>query len=630
VLGAGALSVLLLCLAAASPIADPERAADFEARQEWERACERLDASWQQLLLAGPPAPPSGDVFRWRAPLAAPRRARDAQAEGPMETAFELDLLQATRAELEGRDIERARAWVEEALRLPGVSVERRGRGLLRSVQLALAAGDPPAAAEAYRELCAELDWDVVETELPLRLLAALALAPSLAAPERAELQSELIAAWCAGLPAFAGLEPELVRKGCAVHLREDPGLPALRRALLGLAPCAPDALDAVVEQSAARALLGRIGEGRAGEEARIWGVRSTELGWFAQGPDDSGSGARGFFVDPRACARELEKHARRHDFLEAVWEVAATAVGAAGEGVAVPVLGEGIAFGLRHVAARELGRVERRRALWTRSALLAAALAVALACGATLFTLGRVRALAELRSRFIANVSHDLRTPLASILLMAENLESGRVQDSATAARYYGKIHSEGARLRRMVDEVLDFSAIEHGERPRTLASEFDLAAFAQELRASFADLAQRLGGELEFRCGELPATWFGDTGALRRVFDNLVDNALKHGAGVVRARLELRDGSLAFTVRDHGPGIGAAQRERVFEAFVRLGEGQAGKAPGAGLGLAMARELVHAHGGTLIASSPRTGRGVQFTCLLPRENAASEGAHG
>ena len=624
VLGASALSVLLLGLGAASPLADPERAAARASQEEFAQARAALRASWHNLRLAGPPAPPCGESFRWRAPLPPPRPARAALATGPLEEAFELDLEQATRAELVERDLERARAWVEEALRLPRVSPERRAQGLLRRLQLALAAEDVPDARDAFDELRRTTDWDVVQDGLPLRLLASLALAPRLDEERRAALQAQAIAAWDADELAFDVDGAVLRRDGLVVEVREDPRLLSLQRALLELAPSEARVLSGAAARRAARALDAHLGLPPQGAvEQHLWSLRATELGWFCHGPDPMGGGARGHFVDPAAVAEELIGLARRSELLATDFQLGAQPPPDADRLAATPVSleGEGIALTLYHTSPALLGAAQRTRALWTRAALVAAALAVALGSVVTLRGLRRERSLGELRSRFVANVSHDLRTPLASILLMAENLESGRVSDAATAARYHARIRAEGARLRRMVDEVLDFSALEHGERPRVIATDFDLRPFAEELRGSFAGLATRLGGELEFELGDLPPGFVGDPGALRRVFDNLVDNALKHGAAPVEVRLELRGEALFFEVRDHGPGVPPAQRERIFAPFARLAESAPGKAPGVGLGLAMARELVRAHGGTLAVSSPADGRGALFTCQLPLE---------
>jgi signal transduction histidine kinase len=387
--------------------------------------------------------------------------------------------------------------------------------------------------------------------------------------------------------------------------------------------------LQKVEQREAVRGLFEHIEPIGIAEEAygvRRWTVRKTPLGWFAQGPDDQSDGWIGHFVDPQACAERLQDHARRTKALGEGYEVLLESSGSPAHRVffgSVAERGDGVGFYLMNTGPEGLGSTEYQRAMIARAALLAAALAVALAGGATFFTLRRVRSLGELRSRFIANVSHDLRTPLASILLMAENLESGRVQDEKRVAIYHSKIRSEGARLRRMVDEVLDFSAIEHGERPKTITMDFELEPWVIELRESFDDLARRFGLQLSFVWNDLPANMVGDSSALRRVFDNLVDNALKHGAEPVEVSLGVRQGALCFEVRDHGSGIPAAQRSKVFDAFVRLDEERKGKPPGAGLGLAMARELVQAHGGTLVLGTPSEGSGALFTCLLPMEGA-------
>jgi signal transduction histidine kinase len=216
--------------------------------------------------------------------------------------------------------------------------------------------------------------------------------------------------------------------------------------------------------------------------------------------------------------------------------------------------------------------------------------------------------------------VSHDLRTPLASILALAENLESGRVQEPDRVAQYHSSIRREAMRLRRLVDDVLDFSRIERGKGVHLSMGDVDVLAFARELEAEARERVEGADGELACTVNGIPRHIVADADALRRATMNLVDNALRH-SGSVDVELELRsDGreGLAIQVRDRGRGVPAGRLESLFRPFERL-EPAAGVA-GTGLGLAIVREIAEGHGGCATAHLP-DGSGLVFEIRIPAE---------
>jgi signal transduction histidine kinase len=281
------------------------------------------------------------------------------------------------------------------------------------------------------------------------------------------------------------------------------------------------------------------------------------------------------------------------------------------------PLSGTELGFVLRHADPHALAQAEAGRVGVLRAALLVLALFCAAGGSFTARALARERRLAELKSAFVAGVSHDLRTPLASILLMAENLEAGRIQ-AGGEQRYYASIRREAERLRRLVDDVLDFSRIERGERPQLAREEVPLPRLLDELAREARARVERGGGTLDVCAGAVPERARLDADALRRAVWNLVDNAVQHAGGAgVRLAWDAPDGrTLRVAVSDHGPGVPASARAAIFQPFARLNG--ASHAGGTGLGLAIVREVARAHGGDACVRDGDDGRGATFELTL------------
>ena len=282
-------------------------------------------------------------------------------------------------------------------------------------------------------------------------------------------------------------------------------------------------------------------------------------------------------------------------------------------------LLADGFAWSLTHADPASFAVDAGRRATVLRIALLLLALSTLIAGLVAHRSLRRERNLATLKTAFVANVSHELRTPVSSLLLMAENLLQGRVGPEA-AERYHRGIEREAQRLRRLVDDVLDFSRLERGESLALRTHELDVPAFAATLEEELTRLVSaREGGELAFRVNGIPATQRADADALRRVACNLVDNALKH-SGSRSVEVDLGggpSGGLEFRVRDRGRGIAPERLDRVFLPFERIEERT--DAAGTGLGLAIVREVVKAHEGRVFARAPEDGVGLEVVVQLP-----------
>jgi signal transduction histidine kinase len=227
----------------------------------------------------------------------------------------------------------------------------------------------------------------------------------------------------------------------------------------------------------------------------------------------------------------------------------------------------------------------------------------------------------AALKTSFVANVSHELKTPLTTIRLYAELLAQGRVREEAKRADYLATIGQETERLARLVGNVLDFSRLEQGKKKFALAP-VDLAA---ELRRLTETHAPRLAASgLALRV-EAPETFALETDrdAVEQIVLNLLDNACKYAAGGGEVLLTLASdpasGTARVSVADRGPGVSEADCERIFEKFHRVDERLTAEKGGAGLGLSIARQLARGLGGEL-RCGPREGGGAVFTLTLPR----------
>jgi signal transduction histidine kinase len=226
---------------------------------------------------------------------------------------------------------------------------------------------------------------------------------------------------------------------------------------------------------------------------------------------------------------------------------------------------------------------------------------------------------MARLKADFVANVSHDLKTPLSLIRMFGETLEMGRVADDAKRREYYGIITRESERLSRLIDNVLDFSRIEGGRRrydPRPTAVEplvrETLDAFAHPLREGGFGLDVRIAPDLP----DVPL----DAEAVSQALGNLVDNAIKYSETRKALRVEaaVRNGHLALAVQDEGIGIPLEEQTRIFEKFYRVGRSDTQGRRGSGVGLALVRHVAEAHGGRVTVES-RPGAGSRFTLWFP-----------
>lgn len=253
---------------------------------------------------------------------------------------------------------------------------------------------------------------------------------------------------------------------------------------------------------------------------------------------------------------------------------------------------------------------VPRSHALRYLTTLLPPFLALVLGGVLLVLEITRERRESMLKTSFVSNVSHELKTPLTAVRLSAEMLREGRVKEEAQA-RYLEVIVRESERLTRLVDNVLDFGRLERGRRKFNLeardVNELLSVAEAQRPRVEAAGLT------LMVRSAPMPVMRTFDLDAVGQVLVNLIDNAVKYAASGKMVEVSVSERG-EITVADRGPGIAAKHRSRIFERFYRCDDSITAKSSGSGLGLSIASRLMAGMGGELVFA-PRAGGGAVFT---------------
>jgi signal transduction histidine kinase len=234
-----------------------------------------------------------------------------------------------------------------------------------------------------------------------------------------------------------------------------------------------------------------------------------------------------------------------------------------------------------------------------------------------------RSRQLAEAQMNFVANVSHELRTPLTVIRGAAHNLQRGVIQERSQIVQYSSLIIQHTEQLTYMIEQLLELAGAKKNRTP--LAREpVELAEVLKDAIAAVGHDTQTAGCSVQCEIPTALPTVSGDAAALRRVFQNLITNAAKHGAeggwigvkaSVVNGQGKLR---VEVSVADRGPGIPEAEQTEIFKPFVRGALAEARQIRGSGLGLSLVREIVEFHQGSISVQS-QPGHGATFTVEFP-----------
>jgi signal transduction histidine kinase len=265
-----------------------------------------------------------------------------------------------------------------------------------------------------------------------------------------------------------------------------------------------------------------------------------------------------------------------------------------------------------------EIEEPVRRQRRWILAMLAASLLSAGVALAAIHRTLRRERKLSEMKSQFVASVSHELRAPVASIRLMADALEAEKVPPE-TAKEFHRLIAREGARLSTLVGNVLDHARIEQGRKVWKMEP-CDLTALVADTVRVMEPLAQEKGIALKQELS--PAEAIVDADAIQQALVNLLDNAIKFSPSgtTVTTKLVIDEErrTWALSVRDEGPGIPKVEQSRIFERFYRLGHELRRETQGTGIGLSLLKSIAEAHRGVVTVES-EPGKGSTFTLTFP-----------
>lgn len=276
-------------------------------------------------------------------------------------------------------------------------------------------------------------------------------------------------------------------------------------------------------------------------------------------------------------------------------------------------MISETLSTGLRGQVELDIELDRRRTVILTGAPLTDGGGVVVLARDLTPFL--RV---GEIRRDFVANVSHELKTPLSAIRGFAETLHEGAIDDPAAAPRFVGRILKQCQRLEALLTDLLTLSRLEH-PAAQSGWTEIDLAALVTEAIDLIEEGMRERELRLEVNVRPVP-TFEGDAEAIMRLCSNLLENAIKYNRprGRVEVRLDQHDDRIVLEVSDTGIGISQDSIDRLFERFYRVDKGRSRDEGGTGLGLAIVKHAAQLHGGTVQVES-ELGRGSTFRVSLP-----------
>ncbi|HEX5891155.1 MAG TPA: HAMP domain-containing sensor histidine kinase [Pyrinomonadaceae bacterium] len=272
--------------------------------------------------------------------------------------------------------------------------------------------------------------------------------------------------------------------------------------------------------------------------------------------------------------------------------------------------------IGLKTASIEDLGRDSFRHSV------MATVLVLILLFGGVVLIVratDREARLAQAKANFVANVSHELKTPLSLLSLFSEILELGRVKNDEKRMEYYRVMRHESRRLNKLIDNILDFSKIEAGRKTYNFA-DGDMAEVIENVLASYRYQIVNLGFQIETNIQpDLPPVSI-DREAMAQAISNLLDNAIKYSRDVKQLSIstDRRGSDLSVEIADRGIGIPRAEQAKIFEKFYRVGNGLVHDVKGSGLGLSLVKHIIEAHKGTISVESD-VGKGSRFTIMLP-----------
>jgi signal transduction histidine kinase len=241
------------------------------------------------------------------------------------------------------------------------------------------------------------------------------------------------------------------------------------------------------------------------------------------------------------------------------------------------------------------------------------------------LYTLNIELRLNKLKSEFISNVSHELKSPLTSIRMMTEMLHHDRVDNEKRKSEYYAAMLEESEHLSHLIDNILDFSRMEE-DRKKYEFSDLNPDKLIREFLKSIREMLRETGFEINYDGPNQVIVIRADRNAFLQVLYNLVDNAIKFSGTSRKVDIDLtfKDNEMQLSVKDYGIGISLIDQERIFERFYRSRESQRSGIKGSGIGLTLVKKIIEDHGGRIVLES-RTGEGSKFTIMIPADEVSS-----
>lgn len=239
-----------------------------------------------------------------------------------------------------------------------------------------------------------------------------------------------------------------------------------------------------------------------------------------------------------------------------------------------------------------------------------------------------KLRRLETMRKDFVANVSHELKTPLTSIKGFVETLLDGDLEDKETTRKFMSIIYQEAERLNNLIHDLLDISKLESGQTELRV-KQVELEPLIDSVVLAISNRMNAKNLQLE-RDIQAKTVW-GDEGLLNELFINLIDNSVKYtpAGGKITVGSLKGKGETIIYVRDTGFGIPAESLPRIFERFYRVDKGRSREMGGTGLGLSIVKHIVERHGGKVAVQS-ELGKGSEFTVTIPDVAPAEENADG
>ncbi len=252
----------------------------------------------------------------------------------------------------------------------------------------------------------------------------------------------------------------------------------------------------------------------------------------------------------------------------------------------------------------------------WTILALL---VIVFFGSGLIIRTIVREANLLNLKSEFIASVSHEFKTPLTAMGAILERLLGNEVKDPKMVQEYYRTLSHDSEKLKRLVKNILDFTKIEDGKKEYKLIAT-DIVSLVRQEVDSFQEENEPAGLKVGIRIDENVPLVSADEEALRQALHNVLDNAAKFSSGVKKIDVAVtrRPDSVQIAVEDGGIGIPECEQKKIFEKFYRGKQASSISPTGTGLGLTLVKHIMDAHGGDVVIQS-QPERGTRVGLILP-----------